>query len=125
MSAHRFRLLIAGQVVVGLAFGSEAELAQFLAGRGIDLEASAPAMSTEPRGRGRPSKDKLLETAVAAFDLDTRHSNADQARQLRAHLEDAGLPPEELPSLRCVEQYLARRKLTKNPKRAKRCARRV
>jgi hypothetical protein len=120
MTARRFpfELRIAGMTIVG-----ECDLDNKALGE--DPSEEHPAPPREIRPRGRPSFYKLLSTAVAAFPLDPRQPIAERARKLHAHLEEAGLDPQDdLPSLRCIEEFLARRKLTKKSPRAKKTPRR-
>ena len=132
MTARRFTLSIEGleRPLHGLLFDSPAEadrLQALTAENGSTARPFPAAASTstdEPRGVGRPSHDKLLGAAVAAFDLNPQHSIAEQARQLMAHLEQAELDPlEDVPSQRCIEEFL--KNLPKNSGRAKRRARRT
>lgn len=124
MSAHRFRLEVAGQVVVGLAFTSEDELEDFLLGRGGLGESVAqapPARSEpdEPRGRGRPSHAAVIAAAVAALGakLGGRQSLAQRTNFVLEQLAETR-EASEIPGRSTVERYLS--SLQKSPQKSKR-----
>jgi uncharacterized protein YoaH (UPF0181 family) len=57
VAARRFRLEIAGQLMVGLAFPSEADLEAWLLTRGaLVFDGLASATSAQPRRQGRSSR---------------------------------------------------------------------
>jgi hypothetical protein len=112
VAAHRFRLELAGQMVYGVAFATEAELEEFLGSRGIALvQAQTPAAPIEaghePQ-RGRPSFGAVIAAAVAELDADIAgcDSLSARARLVLQHLAKSHAA-EELPSTRCVTRYLS------------------
>jgi hypothetical protein len=110
MTARRFRTEIAGVVRVGLEFNSEAELEEFLAGRGLAAEpdTTRPLEAAEPQ-RGRPSFDTAIAQAVEALgaELDACRGPAERARCVLRHLTNT-CDPASLPRRRTVEAFLAK-----------------
>lgn len=112
MSARRFRLEIGGEVMIGLAFCSDAELDAFLAGRGLGVDL-APRPSermladTDPGARGRPSYDDVIDAAVRAVapSINGKASKTAIARSIRAHIAREGSA--DIPSERTVMRRIA------------------
>jgi hypothetical protein len=108
---------------VGIVFSSEAELDVFLAGRGTvetpaaptaRVEQTAPlAVIEEPRAPGRPSFNRILDQAAKALALDPQDSLSDRARRILRHLAKTH-SADELPSQRCVRDFLAEQSVRKN-----------
>jgi hypothetical protein len=117
---HRLTLTIAGETVHGIAFSSEAELEQFLGGRCLQVQTSAPTpaaqveVSDETRAPGRPSFNEAISQAAKALTLDPSDSWASRANQVLRHLSKTRSPTDELPSQRCVINFLAGRSVGKN-----------
>lgn len=135
MTANRFRLEVAGQVVVGLAFGSEGELEEFLADRGRGLLAMGSeqdggitsqieADEQQPR-RGRPSFHGVIAAAVEILgDKLNGHCLADRARCVLRLLAKT-CEPSEIPKTGTVRAYLAahpvaKKSVDKSVKKSKR-----
>lgn len=132
MTRHRFTVQIAGQTLYGLAFGSEAELEDFIAGRGgrVQMSADPPPcdLSDEPQARGRPSYDAMLRAAVKSIGkkLNRSGSLSARARLVLTQLAKSH-GAQELPAMRTVTAYLtthsvgkkAGRKYGEKSKRAK------
>jgi len=112
MTAHRFKLELAGRIMYGAAFETEAELEAFIAIRAVDLGGSA-AVPADPRGdeqrfRGRPSRNEEIAAAIDALDdeLDRCGSIKSQARAVRTYLEQQGLDGDP-PGLSTIETYIS------------------
>lgn len=125
--AYPFEQTIAGETAYGVVFASESErdeALQLLLGNHIPVaDQDVRPADGAPRSPGRPSYDRLLAAAVAACELDPRKSVPERARQVREQLEQAGLHPADIPSQRCVEDFL-RKTLSENSNREKRRSRR-
>lgn len=124
MTAHRFRLELAGQTVYGLAFTSETDLDAFMAVRTtvgaadlVDTRPPAPPPDPEPVHRGRPSFDALIAEAVQALDaeLKPRLTLRERARRVLKYLAPRCAPP-EMPSRDTVERHLRGKNCKKNCK---------
>jgi hypothetical protein len=114
VSAHRFKLELAGQTVYGLAFATEAELDQFCAARGPEVAAPADPPTHEPHRRGRPSFAVMLEAAAKTLrrKLSRCDSLSARARLVLRHLAQT-LDAEDLPAASTVRAFLAERPIAK------------
>lgn len=114
MPAHRFKLELAGQMIHGVAFATEAELEQFCGARGLEIASTtAPAdpPANQPRPRGRPSFDSTIAAAVAELEpqLAGCGSNVSaRARLVLRHLA-SNHAAEDLPKTGAVRAFLAER----------------
>jgi len=108
--ARRFRLEMAGRVVVGLAFdGGDAEMEEWLCAREVtivDAPPSAPAPLAEPAGRGQPSAKAVVVEAFRSLTLADFHGCATAtavAERVRSRV--ASMAGHSL-STRCVRDHL-------------------
>jgi hypothetical protein len=117
VSARRFRLEVAGEVKVGLAFDSDVELEEFLAGRGLVGTVTEPASAArkqadaEPRPRGRPPFDDVIAAAVTTLgaEIDRVDTLRAAAGLVQRAIAAAGAAPDAVPSTKTIERFLAER----------------
>jgi hypothetical protein len=124
VSAHRFKIEISGTTMHGLAFGTEAELDEFMAGRGTGELSAVPAarqepvaplaVIDEPRAQGRPSFNRIIGQAAKAVTLNPSDTLTSRANQVLRHIAKSRPADAALPSQRCVINFLADRSHGKN-----------
>jgi|HubBroStandDraft_1064217.scaffolds.fasta_scaffold325843_2 hypothetical protein len=112
-AAQRFQLQINGEVYVGLAFKSEADLDAFLFERCPVAEPTIPALAAqteaaEPCRLGRPSHAALIAAAVRGLGtrLDWRQSRAARARLVAKYIAGMRIENSGIPALRTIEDHL-------------------
>ncbi len=116
MSGKPFEMIIDGEVSWCVAFESEAERRAAMRGEPprtcpSQLSCEAAELPADPRPRGRPSFDSLLDAAVEAVgpELARMSTLADRARHVLKHLAQSCEDPLEIPSRDTVERYLRQR----------------
>jgi hypothetical protein len=114
-----FAFMYGGEILHGIAFGTEAErdavLLELLGERPLAPSPRTQGAADVDRKPGRPSFDSLIDRVVAELGpcLDRRKPIAEQAARVLHHLAQRCSDPDLLPARRTVEIFLAARRSTR------------